>query len=234
MENGFNLDNFNSFLENANSQLLCGTECQQKKNSQQLHQNYLNAVTNVQTAPSQLNEAEKAWISYSQGPAAYTQMQNTNFTEKAQSIVDKFVKKFNREASEITDQIQTYTGVFNNCANVYDLYIKYKDENVELTKMLTDDNADVNTNNRKTYYENQEVEFQEYIHKYILIIYILTVIGYAFCAVTVFSPFDWKVRFGVLVFLISLIFTSSYVLAGIIWIFQKMYGILPKNVYINL
>jgi hypothetical protein len=234
MGSPFDMNQFNLFLENANAQILCGAECQQKKESETLRQNYLNAQVNVQTAPNQLNQAKKDWITFSQGAPAYRQMQTTDFTQEAQAIIADYKNNFNKEVNESSDNIATYFGVFNNCANVYDLYLKYMDENTDLKKMLKSDDEDVNTNNRKTYYENQEVETQENVSKILFFIYVITVIGYVCFALIYPSNVDWKIKVTIFLFLLIQPFISSYLVSGIVWIFQKIYGIFPKNVYIDL
>jgi len=235
MANNFNINNFNNFLQQAQETLMCDSQCQQQKKAQQLQQAYENAQVNLQTAPGQVDTTQKEYITFTQGNAAYSQMHNQDLTQKAQQIVSMYSTNFNNEAQEAKNNVATYSGLLNNYNNVYELYKNLKTENAQLKKDLTNKNSDVLTNDRKTYYENQEIDFLDYIYKYVLqIIYWITVVVY-FISVFVYpSQFNWKLKLAVLIVLIGLPFVSTWLLAMFMAVIYKVYGFLPKNVYINL
>jgi hypothetical protein len=232
---GFDLNNFNDFLQQAQNTIVCDSACQQQKESQQLEQDYLNAQTNLKTAQYQVDTTQQNYITFTQGPAGYTQFENNKFNTKAQDIVTKFTDNFNNEVKEIKNKITTYSGLLNNYKNVYELYLKYVDEKKILQKDYKTNTSDVVTNDRKTYYENQEVDFLDYIYKYFLRIIYLIVVVVFFISVFIYpSPFTWKSKFGILIFLIILPFISTWLLSHIIQIIYKIYDLLPKNVYPTL
>jgi hypothetical protein len=232
---GFDLNNFNDFLQQAKQTIVCDSACQQQQQGQQLEQDYLNAQTNLKTANYQLDTTQQNYITFTQGAAGYSEFEDNKFNTKAQEIVSKFTNNFNNEVKQIKNKITTYSGLLNNYNNVYDLYLKYIDEKNHLQKDYTTNTADVVTNDRKTYYENQEVDFLDYIYKYFLrIIYGIVVFVY-FISVFIYpSPFTWKTKFGILIFLIILPFISTWLLSYIIKIIYQVYDLLPKNVYSTL
>ena len=69
----FNINDFNNFLTKANETISCGPSCMEKQQSQQLEQNYLDAETNVASAPQQLFTAKKEYITYTQGESGYNE-----------------------------------------------------------------------------------------------------------------------------------------------------------------
>lgn len=235
MANNFNFNNFNNFLQQAQNTLLCDSQCQQQKEAQQLQQAYENAQVNLQTAPSQVDTTQQQYITFTQGAAAYSQIKNQDLTQKAEKIVSMYSTNFNNEVTQAQNEVSTYSGLLNNYNNVYDLYKNLKNENAQLKKELTNEKSDILTNDRKTYYENQEIDFLDYIYKYILqIIYWITVVVY-FISVFVYpSQFNWKLKLAVLIVLIILPFISTWLLAMIMALIYKVYGALPKNVYTNL
>jgi len=235
MANNFNINNFNNFLQQAQETLMCDSQCQQQKKAQQLQQAYENAQVNLQTAPGQVDTTQKEYITFTQGTVAYSQMHNQDLTQKAQKIVSMYSTNFNNEAQQAKNNVATYSGLLNNYNNVYELYKNLKTENAQLKKDLTNKNSDVLTNDRKTYYENQEIDFLDYIYKYVLqIIYWITVVVY-FISVFVYpSQFNWKLKLAVLIVLIGLPFVSTWLLSMIMALIYKVYGFLPKNVYIHL
>jgi len=235
MANNFNINNFNNFLQQAQETLMCDSQCQQQKKAQQLQQAYENAQVNLQTAPGQVDTTQKEYITFTQGTVAYSQMHNQDLTQKAQKIVSMYSTNFNNEAQQAKNNVATYSGLLNNYNNVYELYKNLKTENAQLKKDLTNKSSDVLTNDRKTYYENQEIDFLDYIYKYVLqIIYWITVVVY-FISVFVYpSQFNWKLKLAVLIVLIGLPFVSTWLLSMIMALIYKVYGFLPKNVYIHL
>ena len=52
-------DKINQLLELSSQELICGPDCQQKKISTELKQKYLDAQTNLQTAPINLENTKK-------------------------------------------------------------------------------------------------------------------------------------------------------------------------------
>ena len=59
-----NQDKINQLLEQSAEALACGPTCQKLKISEELKQKYLDAETNMQTAPIQLEETKKNYYIY--------------------------------------------------------------------------------------------------------------------------------------------------------------------------
>lgn len=60
----FNLNNFNDLINQANQLISCGPSCSQNQTTTQLKQNYLDAQTNMISAPQQLLTAQKIYYLY--------------------------------------------------------------------------------------------------------------------------------------------------------------------------
>jgi hypothetical protein len=235
MSNNFNMNNFNDFLQKASNTLLCDSECQQQKKAKQLQEEYLSAQTNQKMAAYNIANKEKQYITLTQGTAAYNELQTNQLNTKAGKIISMFLDNFNNEVSRTIRNNQTYSGLLTNYNNIYELYLTYKKDNLQLKKQYQDDTSDVATNDRKTYYETQQVDFLHFIYKYVLsIIYVITVIVYFISVFFYPSPFNWKIKFVVLLFLIALPFISTWLLSHFIALIYNVYNLLPKNVYKNL
>jgi len=231
----FDFNSLNDLLTSANSQIGCGSDCQQQQESQQLETDYMNAEVNLKTAKNQLDTAQQNYITYTQGTSAYMQLQNNQLGKRAQEIVNTVNDKFNTEAKNVQYKISTYSGLLNNYNNIYELYLKYNDENIQLKKNVNNGNSDIATNDRKTYYETQEIELLNFIYKYVLlVIYIITVIGYCISVFFYNSSFNWKLKFAILLFLIVLPFISTWLLGMLVMLMYEVYNLLPKNVYPTL
>jgi hypothetical protein len=229
------LDKFNSLMNQASQAMSCGSECQRKNTIDSLKQKVLSAKSNLATAPEQVQSSTKNYLLFAKGQPAYNEYLDKTLEEKATQIATKFKKNFNGEVNKALSNIKIYIGLLINLKNVVDLYAKYKLENIELIKKLKDNTSDVLTNERKTYYQDQGIDTLKILYKYFLItIYVIFIIGFGVSGFVFPSKYDWKVRLGILVGLILLPFICTKILASVINIIYKIYGLLPKNVHLSM
>ena len=232
MNNQFDLNNFNTIMSQASDTILCNSECRQKREAENLKQTYENAQTNLASASNQVHVAQKNYVTFTQGTAAYNDLQDSQLQEKAQLIINQFNENFDEESIKIKSQIQTYTGLLINFNNIFDLFRKYEKENIELSLELKDETNDVLTNERKTYYEDQNIDSLKFYYYYFLLsIYVIVVICFAAFSLIYPSQSSWKTKLVLLVVFIVLPFFSTFILGKIIYLVYEAYNLLPKNVY---
>jgi hypothetical protein len=232
MNNQFDMNKFNKLVEQASDAILCNSDCRKKRLEEKLKQNYLHAQTNLVTASSQVQNAEKNYFTFTHGKGAYNDLLDNQLHRKAEMITNKFTENFDEEVKNINSQINTYDGLLINFKNVFDLFIKYKKENLELFKELKDETNDVLTNERKTYYEDQNIDRLKFFYYYFfLIIYIIFVICFGSFSLIYPSQTSWKVKLALFILFILLPFFSTWILGSIIYLVYKIYNLLPKNVY---
>ena len=165
-----NLDKFNSMIDQATQAISCDSDCQNQQTSEQLKQKYLNAKTNLATAPNNVYVSRKNYIVYDEGQPAYDELINTELSQQAQSLSSYYQTSFNSECQNINFNIETYSGLLINLKNVFDLYFKYKMDNTEMLKQLKDETNDILTNDRKTYYQDQGIDnLNLYYHYFFLL-----------------------------------------------------------------
>lgn len=228
----YQFDQFNELIAQASDVLTCGSECQQQRKAEQLQQVYYNSQANLATCSSQAEEAQKNYIIFTQGQSGYNEYLNNNLKEKAQLISQQFAENFNNEITLAKSQIDTYNGIIINFRNIVDLYKQYKEENIELFKELKQETNDVLTNERKTYYEDQNIDSLSFYYFYFLLtVYIVCGICFIIFYFLYPSNTNWKIMVGIVILLIALPFISSWILAGFIYLLYKAYNLLPKNVY---
>jgi hypothetical protein len=232
MSNQFDLNNFNSFLNKASQSIMCNSECREQKKSEKLKQDFLDAQVNLASAPHELEMAEKNYVIFKKGELEYNEMIDSKLEKKAEFISKKFKENFNDDVAKIKTQLETYNGLLLNFKNVVELYINYKRENRELFKQLKDDTNDVLINERKTYYEDQEVDKLEYYYYYILlVIYYICAFCFIIFSFIYPSQTNWKIQIGIFVVLLILPYISTWILGMIIYLIYKIFNMLPKNVY---
>jgi hypothetical protein len=232
MANQIDMNKFNTLMSQASDAILCNSECRQKREAEKLKQNYQNAQTNLASASNQVEVAQKNYVTFTQGSSAYNELLDNQLQQKAQLIADKFNEIFNEETIKIKSQINTYNGLLINFKNVFDLERKYRKENSELHKELKEETNDVLTNERKTYYQDQNIDSLKFYYYYFLLsIYVIFVLCFAVFTVIYPSQTSWKVRLALLVIFIVLPFFSTWILGKIIYLIYEAYNLLPKNVY---
>jgi hypothetical protein len=235
MANPFNFNNFKSFLSKAAATIACGSECQKQKTSEQLKQNYLNSQTNLDSAPNQLQVAQQKYITFTQGQQAYNNLNSQQLTQKAETESSNFQNNFNKEAVEIQLSIDTYSGLYINLQNVYDLFVNYKNENEELYKRLKDETSDTLTNARKTYYEDEGIDNLQFWYYYVLLtIYVIFALSFGILSFIYPSQINWKYRLAIFIILAALPFISTYLLDLLLVIINYIYGLMPKNVHLTV
>lgn len=232
MNNQFDLNTFNSFIESANNTISCGSECQKNNTIQQLKDKLVQAESNLVLAEPEFEIAQKNYYTYVSGQSGYNQLIQKELNEQAELVIKKFKDNYKSETGKIDTELGTLNGLLINYRNIVDLYIQYKEENIELTKELKDGNGDILTNDRKTYYENQQIDGLNTIYYYIIwIIYIIILICFAFFSFVYPSKFSFKIRVLLLVIFVILPFISTFLLGKVIQFFYWLFGLLPKNVY---
>jgi len=151
---------------------------------------------------------------------------------RAKLIADETTEKINEEATKINQQIDTYNALFLNYINVVDLYEKYKRENAELFIELKDETNDVLTNERKTYYEDQQIDSLKFYYYYFLVtVYIICVMSFGIFSLLYPSQSTTIIKTVIFILLIALPFISTFILGVIIYLIYELYNLLPKNVY---
>ena len=228
----YDLSQFNSFLQKATDAVTCNSECQRNRMIDSLKQKYVNAQTNTQSANYQLQVAEKNYVTYTEGESAYDDLFEQQLQEKADFIGNQFQENFDKETTQVARQIDTYGGILVNFKNIVDLYFNYKKENIKLFKKLKEKTNDVLTNQRKTYYIDQQNDTLTYFYFYfLLIIYVIIVICYILFSLIYPSNTSIIKRILIFIGLIVLPFLSYFILAAVIYIGYTIFDLIPKNIY---
>ena len=231
-QNKNNLDKFNSMIDQATAAISCDSECQRQQKDEELKQAYLNAQTNLATAPNNVYVSRQNYVVFDQGQPAYDELIDSELLQQAQKLTSYYKINFTDESKNIIFNTNTYSGLLINLKNIFDLFLKYKEENIKLFKQLKDETNDVLTNDRKTYYQDQGIDnLKFYYHYFFLLIYIITILAYIIYNVMYPSQFSILLRIIFLALMILLPFISTWILGKIIGIIYAIYNLLPKNAH---
>jgi hypothetical protein len=227
-------DQINSLISQSTDALTCGTNCQKTRKTDSLHQTYLNAQANVQTAPFQLQEAEKNYYTYAEGSAGYKAVRSNAVTQQAAVATSSATSTFQNGVDSATTLNTTYNSLSITYQNAFELYKKYLEENAELQDEINEINTDTVTNDRKTYYESQGYDKLKSWYKLFTWIYIFLLIIYVIGMFLAGSGYSFISKILILIALILYPFAINYVVIFAYNGLSRVYSLLPKNAYTTL
>jgi hypothetical protein len=227
-------DQINALITRSTDALTCGPECQKTRKADSLQQDYLNAQANVETAPVQLQTAEKNYYTYTQGTAGYNAIRTNAITQQAAQVTDSATTTFQSEVDSATSLTATYNSLSSTYGNAFELLQKYLEENAELQDEINEINTDTVTNDRKTYYESQGYDKLKSWYKLFMWIYIFLLIVYVLGIFLAGSSYSFISKIGILIGLILYPFIINYVVMFVYNNLRQIYSMLPKNAYTTL
>jgi hypothetical protein len=246
-------DKINELLEKSAEAMMCGPTCQKLKITEELKQKYLDAQTNIQTAPTKLEQTKKNYYIYSEGRPYYDNMLEEELTQKSEKISILLSENFNDEiAGALTMNNYLNTALINS-SYTKELLDDYTEKNKEVKLLLRDRHGDILTNDRKTYYEADALQSLKKWYRlwwylyYILVIVLVLAFILSPSKIDVLSIVEINGKRMPMVnidniikktiVIILFIFYPYYIDYIVNWIkgvFLFVYNRIPKNVYNNL
>ena len=227
-------ETINQLLELSSQELICGPDCQQQKISTELKQKYLDAQTNLQTAPINLENTKKNYYVYAEGIPFYNNMLEEELQQKANKISTLVSENFNSEVSDANVMNLYLNTALINSNYTTELLENYLEKNKNLKLQLKERYGDILTNDRKTYYETDALNTLTFWYKLFWYIYYVLVI--ILVLVFIFSSIDLP-NITKIIFSLLVIFYTYYIDYVVRWVYglwKLLISRLPKNVYNNL
>lgn len=225
------LSQFNDLIQQSRDILLCDANCQAEKGRDNLRQKYLEAKNNYLTAPEQVEHTYKNYYVYEKGELAYNEEYDKILAQRADVIIKQFSNNFHDDINKSKILLESYTSVLVNFQHVSDYYKQISEKNALLKKKLYDLKADITTNDRKSYYEDQGVESLNYYYYIFLGIYLLILVVFIACMFLKASDFSLAKQIVIMIFMILYLFIAFPVIQSIIHLFKKIGEMIPKNIY---
>ena len=129
----------------------------------------------------------------------------------------------------LKDAISYLTDTINYTKELYSVYLE---KNQATQKNIKSHHADVLTNDRKTYYENQEIDnLKLYYYYFFMTIYVICIICFVVFGFIYPSQTTLLKRLLIFIGLVILPSISTWILGTAIKFVHYLYSLLPKNVY---
>lgn len=224
----------NDLLETTTQSILCGPTCQKEKVSGQLEQTYLNAKTNMLTAPIEFEQSKKNYFVFKEGESYYNNMREEELRESVNKISELLVNNFNDEVSNANTMNVYLNSSLMNSENTKELLEKYLQQNELLKVKLRERHGDILTNDRKTYYEVEALDRLKLWYSFLWYIYYIVVI--MFIISLLFAPNDVGLIKIVIIGFVFIFYPYyiDYIVRWVSGVINRMLNRLPKNVYNDL
>jgi hypothetical protein len=224
----------NDMLNQTLAAITVSPQQQRNQTLDSLQQKYLDAQTNLQTAPLQLEASKKNYYVYKNGETSYNNMLENELEQKANLITQQISNKFNEETNNAHIMNSYYNTEIINSANTIELYNEYLKKNADLEKSIKDLHGDVLTNDRKTYYESEAIDNIKLWHKFFMYCYYILIVAFI---ITIFVSTGEYSRIKQLVVTIILIAYPFIIDPLVKWIYSMYLSLennAPSNVYMKL
>lgn len=223
-------DNFNEMIEEARERNACDAECQFRKRSAEL-KIACDEAKKYESVDEEraISECKKYYV-YAHGQQAWNELQDNKINERVDKLIINFSNQINEEKKNITNNIDSYNGLYKNFKNVLSLYLILLKENKYLNFEIKNEGSDILTNTRKTIYEEEGINNLLYIYYFLMFVYIVITIVFL---ISIFTfPSDMSIVKKIIIFIVILILPliAPTLLAGKLSIINKLLNIVPKNV----
>jgi hypothetical protein len=227
-------DKINALLDQANQLLSCGPTCQKLKRAEELKQKYLDAETNMQTAPQQLEESRRKYYTFVAGETGYNELMEKELKDEADQLAERVTVEYNKEVQNAKTMNSYFNTALINSGYTEELYDAYVRENAILTDELKNTRGDILTNDRKTYYEQTATSSLKNWYRFFWYIYYIMVV---MLVIAFLGAPSQLTKIQKVVIFIAVLFYPMYIHHIFSWIYNsimKVYHWLPKSIYNSL
>ena len=224
----------NRIIQQAQNFLACGTDCQRAKKEQELLRQYQSAQMGLFNGTDNLESTSKNYYTFAKGDSVYNDFNKGKLGNVANQIAVKYSTMFNESVNNSQILNNVYQSDFINVNHAKELHQTLVQKNKDLDTRLKDILNDISTSDRKSYYEDQELNDLRWWYNIYLAIYIILLITFVISSFLVPTEMTKYKRIAVVVFLALYIFLAKYAAIGLIKLWTYIGSFFPKNVYLTI
>ena len=224
----------NRIIQQAQDFMACGTDCQRAKKEQELLRDYQSAQMRLFNGTDNLDSTSKNYYTFAKGDSGYNDFNKGKLGDVANQIASKYSTMWNEIVNNSQVLNNVYQSDFMNVNHAKELHQTLVQKNKDLDTRLKDILNDISTSDRKTYYEDQELDDLQWWYNIYLAIYIILLITFVISSFLVPTEMTKYKRIAVVVFLALYIFLAKYAAIGLIKLWAYIGSFFPKNVYLSI
>ena len=180
-----------------------------------------------------LANAKKNYYIFTEGQSKYNDMLEEELKQKANKIGDLIKVKFVEEMEQAKILNIYLNSDIINSKNTIELYKTYFVKNETTENLIKHSHGDILTNDRKSYYENQENDSLKGWYTILLTSYYIIALVYFGRCILSNHLLPNKIKIGIVIFLIIIPYIIDPVTRFILSLVKKFTQLLPKNVYLS-
>ena len=224
----------NRIIQQAQDFLACGTDCQRAKKEQELLRSYQTAQMGLFNGTDNLESTSKNYYTFAKGDGGYNNFSKGKIGDVANQIAAKYATMFNEIAHNSGILNNVYQSDFINVNHAKELHQTLVQKNKDLETRLKDILNDISTSDRKSYYEDQELDDLRWWYNIYLAIYVILLVTFVISSFFVPTEMTKYKRIAVVVFLALYIFLAKYAAIALIKLWEYIGSFFPKNVYLSI
>lgn len=143
-------------------------------------------------------------------------------------------KAFDDVAKNANVLMRAYDSRLSVATNLLDSYKNYVNENNDLKKQLKKMGGDIDTNDRKTYYEDEAIDSLNFYYSWMISVYFLLISVFAICWVLFPSLYSNTVKGLLLLFFVIYPLFSTRILKYIFYLYNQFLELLPNKANSNI
>ena len=223
-----------TFLKQTAEFISCGPDCQDTKKKNEALRKYQQAQMSLFDGPVALEDTSKTYYTVSKGEDYAQKFSEEKLRDVANKIGDTYLEVFDELANASHSLSNLHESNLINYRNSQTLASHYTAQTEEVEDLLSDTQNEASTNDRKTYYENQEIETLRLWYRWYYYIYIIIVITFALSMFLVKSEVPFRRQVYILIIMILWFFFGDKAIVYVVNVIKKIIGFIPKNVYLSL
>lgn len=230
----FSVHQFNHLMNQAKNRINCDSKCQREKKIKHLKHKYLESKEWEDTAPERTRNAFEKYYVFAFGRLPYEEVMEKKLNGQADHKLKLFMDEFEKEVDGVEGDIVQLASSYDIIKNLIEYKKKLEHENIRLKKITTNAKADIITNDRKTYYEDQGIQQLDFYYVFIRYIYYSILIGLLvsiFLVDTQTPIMQKKQKFIVFIIFLIYPFIVMPIVKYIYGNVKQLHNYLPGNAY---
>jgi len=216
-----------------------GTKCYEQETLHDLEYKYTNALEVAKSAPQDVITTKKNLYTFKYSKHYWNKMERDKYKKIADTKYNEMVNSHSIKNKELDVIIDSYSNSLTNQTNMRDYISTLKTENKQLDHKIRNKLSTLNTNERKVWYEQNELGYMSKWKKlmfYIYYIFVLVFIYY-FIKKKLWKAGGYrnrKVDIALLILFVFWGYINMHISGFIFKIIQFFIGLIPKDAYSKL
>ena len=224
----------NKYLQESVDLLNCDNACQKRLRAENKLKTYRKTQDQNIVIIDELDENASGYYKVVDELESDMETRETTLNEIGEQVATEYQNVFN----SLSQNTGSLLGIYNNSESNYDNTLTLDDiltnQNDKIDNNILNAKSDVATNNRKSYYENQELEYLQKWNTFYFYVLLVILITYFVSIWLVTTNVDFKMTIGIFIVLIVwYFFGKGFLIDGIRWV-RTIISWFPKNIYLNL